>query len=185
MVNMIPSALCLNYLKAISCSLTRAHAVFRNIRLVVKETDSQLPGMIYITMVTLGSSPLELVPSDELQLHSIGFSLTASVSQFLLGMLYWVEAPLIHQCLRTGAWTLIGKVTVVNPLVSMTTVFCSGSQSGIYELFISQRVCELVLMHYILRSHTLTVAHTHSHLSLCWRTAVEVCIFPDLSGHNV
>lgn len=78
-----------------------------------------------------------------------------------------------------------GKVTVVNPLVSMTTGFCTGSQSGIYELFITQPVCKLVFMHYILRSHILTVAHARSHLSLCLRTAVEVWIFPDLSRHDV
>lgn len=88
MVNMIPSALCLNYLKAISCSLTRAHAVFRNIRLVVKETDSQLPGMIYITMVTLGSSPLELVPSDAATQHWFlidGFCFPVSTGNVVLG----------------------------------------------------------------------------------------------------
>lgn len=81
--------------------------------------------------------------------------------------------------------TTIGKVTVGHPLVSMTTVLCTGSQSGIYELFISRLVCELGFMHPILRSHILTAAHTRSHLSLCLRTAVEVWIFPDLSRHNV
>lgn len=60
--------------------------------------------MIYITMVTLACSPLELVPSDELELHSICITFMASVSQLPLGMLYWVEASLIHQmCIRIGA----------------------------------------------------------------------------------
>lgn len=36
----------------------------------------------------------------------------------------------------------------------MATVFHTGFQPGIYELFISQRVCELVFMHHILRSRT-------------------------------
>lgn len=100
----ILSALCLNYLKAISCTLTHAHTVFTHVKLVVRATVSQLPGMIYITMVTLACSPLELVRSDELELHSICIPFTASVSQWPLGMLDWVEASLIHHmCIRTGA----------------------------------------------------------------------------------
>lgn len=37
---------------------THAHTVFRHIKLVVKATISPLPGMIYITMVTLACSPI-------------------------------------------------------------------------------------------------------------------------------
>lgn len=82
---MILSALCLNYLQAISCTRTHAHAVFRRIKLVVKATVSQLPGMIYITMVTLACSPLELLPTEELELRSICITLMASVSQLVTG----------------------------------------------------------------------------------------------------
>lgn len=92
-VDAILSALCLNYLKAISCTLAHARIVFRHIRLVVKATVSRLPGMIYITMVTLACSPLELVPSDELELHNICITSVAPVSQLPLGRLYWLEAP--------------------------------------------------------------------------------------------
>lgn len=78
-----------------------AHTVFRHIKPVVKATVSQLPGMIYITMVTLACSPLELLPSDELELRSICITFMASVSQLPLGMLFWVEAfshlPDVHQ----------------------------------------------------------------------------------------
>lgn len=90
--NMILSALFLNYLQAISCTRSHAHAVFRRIKLVVKATVSQLPGMIYITMVTLACSPLELLPSEELELRSVCIPFMASVSQSSLGTAAWVEA---------------------------------------------------------------------------------------------
>lgn len=110
-VNTILSSLRLNYLNAVSCVLTRARPMFRHIRLVVKATVSQLPGMIYVTMVTLAWSPLELVPSAELELHSICITFMASVSQLPLGTLDWVEASLIQQsCIRTGA-----RFSLLNP----------------------------------------------------------------------
>lgn len=71
---------------------THAHTVFRHIKLVVKATISPLPGMIYITMVTLACSPLELLPNDELKLRSFCITFMASVSQLPLGMLFCVEA---------------------------------------------------------------------------------------------
>lgn len=57
---------------------TRAHSVQgAHIKLVVKATVSQLPGVIYIAMVTLACSLLELFPGDEKELY------TAAVSQLL------------------------------------------------------------------------------------------------------
>lgn len=87
---------------------------------------------------------------------------------------------------QAPATNTIGRVPLISPLVSMTTAFSRGSQSGIYELFICHQVCELVFMHYILHSHsTNSSAHTRSHLSLYLGTAVEVWIYPDLSSRDV
>lgn len=103
-----------------------AHAVFMHITLVVKATVSQLPGMIYITMVTLSCSPLELVPSDELELHSICITFTASVSQLPLGMLHWLEAPLIHQtCIVTAACFSVLTTFLPSPACPVKKASCS------------------------------------------------------------
>lgn len=48
----------------------------------------------------------------------------------------------------------------------MTTAFGTGSQCGIYELFNSQPVCELVFMHYILCSH-FNNGSAHAHTCRC------------------
>lgn len=45
-----------------------------HIKLVVKATVSQLPGVIYIAMVTLGCSLLELLPGDEKELYAAAVS---------------------------------------------------------------------------------------------------------------
>ena len=61
-----------------SCSYSlNSHActVFRHIKVVVKATVSQLPGVIYIAMVTHACSPLELLPGDEAKLYAAAVSI--------------------------------------------------------------------------------------------------------------
>lgn len=49
---------------------TNARTVFRHIKPVVKATVSQLPGVIYIAMVTLACFPFESLPAEELESYA-------------------------------------------------------------------------------------------------------------------
>lgn len=87
-------------------------------------------------MVTLACSPLELLPSDELELRSICITFMASVSQLPLGMLFWVEAfshlPNVHQ-IRSLFYVQLQNITPcwVFPLkcYSLKFTFCAHNQN--------------------------------------------------------
>lgn len=97
--------------------------MFRHIKLVVKATVSQLPGVIYIAMVTLVCSALELLPGDEPGLHTaaasnfIAFCFPVVSGGFLpVPLPFCISVPRLEhkfcRCLLTCSWIWIWHLAI-------------------------------------------------------------------------